>query len=234
VDFIPRFAAGMIFALDPGGDQPARFTGSCGVYNRRDVFLTAAHCVPSDRDVLIALEGEDNPRIVRHQVEHPTSDLALLFTDPAPPDNAFFSNQVFQRPGNTIIDGGDFICHGFPAEGGLHSRPTGRTIRGNIQRMFPYSDPAGRSYLAFEMSCPAPVGLSGSLLAYTNRPDVAIAVVTRNHDSYALIDRLEEVEKDGVVYREQISRVISYGIAASLTGVVNWLDEHLAGCDRRA
>jgi hypothetical protein len=151
--------------------------------------------IPIDRDLLIALEGEDNPRIVRHQAEHPTSDLALLFTDPAPPDNAFFSNQVFQRPGNTIIDGGDFICHGFPAEGGLHSRPAGRTIRGNIQRMFHYPDPAGHSYFAFEMSCPAPAGLSGSLLAYTSRPDVAIAVVTTNHDSYALVDRLEEVEK---------------------------------------
>ncbi|QJY51167.1 hypothetical protein [Pseudonocardia broussonetiae] len=78
------------------------------------------------------------------------------------------------------------------------------------------------------MSCPAPAGLSGSVVAYTHRPDVAVAVVTANHDSYILLDRVEEIERDGSVSRDSTSRVISYGIAASLSNTENWLDEHLA------
>lgn len=228
MDFIPRFAAGAIFAIDPSGEQPPVFTGSCGAYTRRDVLLTAAHCVPPNMDLVILIEGEQRPRTVTQQVVHPTSDLALLFTDSPPADARYWDNQVFRRPEGVIFDGGDFICHGYPAEGGLDSRPTGRTVRGNVQRMFYYSDTAGRKYFAFEMSCPAPAGLSGSVLAYTAQHDAAFAVVTANHDSYALIDRLEEVEKDGRIYREQISRVVSYGIAAALNGVVDWLDEHVA------
>jgi hypothetical protein len=174
------------------------------------------------------MEGEGIPRVVRRRAHHPTSDLALLVTDPTPGDYDFLANQIYQRPAEMIIDGADFTCYGFPAEGGLDDRPTGRTIRGNIQRWLDYTDPAGRRYFAYEMSCPAPVGLSGSLLAYTGQPNVPIAVVTSNHDSYALIDRLEEVEKNGIIYREQVNRVISYGIAASLNAAREWLDEHLA------
>lgn len=35
-------------------------------------------------------------------------------------------------------------------------------------------------------------------------------------------------EKDGKVYRQQISRVVSFGIAASLSSVKDWLDNHIA------
>ncbi|MDN5747368.1 MAG: hypothetical protein L0H64_02385 [Pseudonocardia sp.] len=127
-----------------------------------------------------------------------------------------------------LIDGGDFVCFGYPAEGGLDNRPTGRTIRGYCQRWFSYLDSAGRRYFALEMSCPAPAGLSGSVVAYAQRPDVAVGVVTANHDSYVLLDRVEEVQRDGSVYRDSTSRVISYGIAASLSNTENWLDEHLS------
>jgi hypothetical protein len=228
VEFMPRFAAGMIFVVDETTDPPvAAFAGSCGAYTRRDVFITAAHCIPANRTLIIALEGDNNGRLVRRCVKHPTTDIAVLVTDPPEPDP--FASQVFHRPGNqVIIDGGDFICYGFPAEGSPENRPIGRTIRGNIQRYFNYNAPNGDQYFAMEMSCPAPAGLSGSMLAYLNRPDIPIGVVTTNYDSYVLLDRLEEVEKNGAIYREQISRVVSYGIAASLINEQTWLDERIA------
>jgi hypothetical protein len=43
------------------------------------------------------------------------------------------------------------------------------------------------------MSIPAPAGFSGGPLAYDSQPQSLVAIVTTNHDSWAVIDRIEEV-----------------------------------------
>jgi hypothetical protein len=72
------------------------------------------------------------------------------------------SSQLFHEPATSTQDGGDFACFGYPAEGGAENRPTGRIIKGYIQRFFNYSDRENRKYFALEMSCPAPQGLSAA------------------------------------------------------------------------
>lgn len=234
MDFLPSFTSAMVAAV-PGSGGPARFTGSCAAFTSREVFLTAAHCAPPDEDLEVtALIEGGTARTVIDRAYHPTSDLALLRTEPhtEPGLTAALSNQIYRRYSAAVLeDGGQFICAGFPGElpspTGVINHPISRVIRGHFQRWFRYTDPGGRSYFAFELSCPAPAGLSGSVIAYTNAPDVAVAVVTANHDAYTLIDRLEDVDRDGRTVREQINRVVSYGIAAGLHGQEAWLDETL-------
>jgi hypothetical protein len=174
------------------------------------------------------MQGESGTRIIRRIVLHPTSDIAILCTDPVPSDDGL-SIQVYQDIDDELIDGGDFIGFGYPMEGSDYALPVGRLFKGHFQRTFGYDPPSGGSrYLAGEMNIPAPAGSSGGPIAWSHRPDRLVATVTTNHDSYALLDRLEEVEKNGVVYREQISRVVSYGIAAMLVGMKEWINEQSA------
>jgi hypothetical protein len=49
-------------------------------------------------------------------------------------------------------------------------------------------------------------------------------VVTTNVDSEIILDRFEEVEHDGSIHAERVTRVISYGIAAMVDR--EWLAEH--------
>ncbi len=111
-------------------------------------------------------------------------------------------------------------------EGSGNALPVGRLFKGHFQRTFGYDPPSGAPrYLAAELSIPAPAGFSGGPLAWAHDPDKLVAIVTTNHDSYALLDRFEEVEKSGNIYREKTSRVVSYGIAAMLVGLKPWIDE---------
>jgi hypothetical protein len=160
---------------------------------------------------------------------HEASDVALLHL---PASGEELSTQVYRplSPDFTLIDGGDFLGHGYPVEGSANALPVGRLFKGHFQRYFGYEPPSGGSgYFAAEMSTPAPAGLSGGVLAYANEPDVAVAVVTTNVDSWVTIDRFESVEREGQVYREEIRRVVSYGIAAMLTGLGPWLEAELSG-----
>jgi hypothetical protein len=240
MNFLPTLSSGMIFSAPVDGSEPdVRFEGSCGRYVRPDVVLTAAHCAPPNRSLFLVMPAEgQNTRVVQARAYHPTSDLALLL---APPSSALDAGTVewlerhtFQLPSQTLIDGGDYVCCGYPAgsspdsDPGSPDRPTGRTIRGNIQRWFNYTDKDRRSYSALELSTPAPGGLSGSVLAYVEAPQAPVGVVTANFDSYALIDRVEDVEDGSKVYRETTQRVVSYGVAAWLAGKEEWLAEQLA------
>ncbi|MEU0532335.1 hypothetical protein [Amycolatopsis tolypomycina] len=224
VEFLHRFAAGAIYALEPG--RPPAFTGSCGAFLSPHTFLTAAHCVPVDRHLLVASGvGIGGARLVTGRAYHPTSDLALLHTEPTkeigPEHTGMLHTQVFTAPATGIEDGGDFACFGYPADAG--AEPVGRTIRGHMQRFFNYTDRENRTYLALEMSCPAPQGLSGSLLSSPRAVTTPHAVVTGNMESYAIVDLVSEVDDNGKVYREETRRIISYGIAVLLQGERQWL-----------
>ncbi len=157
-------------------------------------------------------------------VRHLETDIAVVLLDPDEDDSTALDHCVYVRARDMLIDAGDFVGHGYPVEGAQN--PVARTFKGHFQRYFEYKPPiGGASYFAGEMSIPAPPGFSGGPLAYADMPRGLVAVVTTNVDSEVIIDRYEEVEHDGVIHREQISRIISYGIAAMTSRIRDWLDE---------
>jgi hypothetical protein len=87
---------------------------------------------------------------------------------------------------------------------------------------------AGKQYYAKEMSCPAPTGLSGSLVVTAEQPYRIMAVVTGNVESDILAYRIVEQQKDGRILTESISSIVSYGTAALPTyDVDDWLPKAL-------
>lgn len=227
LDFFPRLATGPILFAPPDGEW--EFSGTGAMYLRPYVILTAAHCVP---DVTGGRFGYKSPmesdgRVAEQVVRHPTIDLAalVLSKDVAAPPTG-----VYSEIGHTLVDGGDFIAFGYPAE---ENTNVPRLFKGHYQRHFEYHSPDGRKYFAAELSVPAPAGLSGGPVSNAHRPQVLDAIVTANHDSSLVIDSFEEEERDGKVWRGKITRVVSYGIAAMLvpTDVQEWVHTVVALAD---
>jgi hypothetical protein len=220
------FATGLIFCQEAGGDW--HVSGTSAAYNSRHSYVTAAHCVPDGCNVAVHTtkgSGGSLIRPARTIFRHTETDIAIVLLDPAEDDSTSLDHCVYIRARDRLIDAGDFVGHGYPVEGA--QSPVARTFKGHFQRYFGYEPPGGgTSYFAGEMSIPAPPGFSGGPLAYTDMPQGLVAVVTTNVDSEIIIDRYEEVEHDGVIHREQVSRIISYGIAAMTAGSIReWLDE---------
>lgn len=147
-----------------------------------------------------------------------------MLLEPSPPSE--YDELAYKGVAEQVIDGGDFMGVGFPVEG-VQNAPVSRMFKGHFMRYFAYQAPAGGyKYLAAEMNIPAPPGLSGGALSLPSEPERIFAVVTTNVDSEVVLDRTEEVERDGTTYRDSIVRHISYGIAAMLIGQVGrWLDD---------
>lgn len=210
LDFFPRFATGAVFSAPPEGEW--EFSGTGAMYMRPYVILTAAHCVPNIANARFAFRSpmESFARVAEQVIRHPTIDLAALVVSK---DAAAPPNGVYSEIGHQLFDGGDFIAFGYTAE---ENTSVPRTFKGHYQRHFGYRSPDGRKYFAVELSIPAPAGLSGGPVSNAHRPQVLDAIVTANHDSSLVIDSYEEEERDGTISRGKITRVVSYGIAATL------------------
>lgn len=227
LDFFPRFATGPVYFAPPEGAW--EFSGTGAMYLRPYVILTAAHCVPNVADARFAFRSpmESFARTVEQVIRHPKIDLAALVISK---DAAVPPNGVYSEIGHTLIDGGDFIAFGYPAE---ENTNVPRMFKGHYQRHFQYQSPDGRAYFAAELSIPAPAGLSGGPVSNAHRPQVLDAIVTANHDSSLVIDSYEEEERDGTISRGKITRVVSYGIAAMLVpdDVQQWVHTVVANTD---
>lgn len=230
LDFFPRFATGPVYFAPPNGEW--EFSGTGAMYLRPYVILTAAHCVPDVAGATFAFRSpmERSARTVEHVTRHPTIDLAALVTSK---DAAVPPSGVYSEIGHSLVDGGDFIAFGYPAE---ENTNVARMFKGHYQRHFQYRSPDGRAYFAAELSIPAPAGLSGGPVSNAHRPQVLDAIVTANHDSSLVIDSYEEEERDGTISRGKITRVVSYGIAAMLVpnDVQNWIDTVVSKADATA
>jgi hypothetical protein len=162
---------------------------------------------------------EGSARSAIQVIRHPKIDLGILVVsaDAKQPPSG-----VYSEIGHTLYDGGDFFAFGYPAEENTNKA---RMFKGHYQRHFLYESPGGYSYFAAELSIPAPAGLSGGPVSNAHRPQVLEAVVTANRDSSLVIDSFEETERDGSVTRAKITRVVSYGIAATLVpdDVQQWI-----------
>jgi hypothetical protein len=218
--FLPLGATGIV--IYKVGDQPAVVGGSCGAYLARHIYVTASHCIPEQADAaFVSMPGEPGRRIIGID-RHETADIAVLVGERF--DDEPMSSQVYLRTGlNDLPFGGDFVTFGYP-DGAPESNPVGRLMKGHFQRYFGYSPVRGGSYFAGEMSIPAPAGMSGAPVCWAMRPQELIGVVTTNHDSYTIIDSIAEVDSNGKSYKETNRRMVSYGIAAMLSGLEEWLD----------
>jgi hypothetical protein len=222
----PLNAAGLVYSAE---GATAHVLGTCAAYRSRDAWITAAHCVPEGVDVRLqpAVGPGQSERSFTQPatvVRHPSIDLAVLLLEPSPPSE--YDDLAYKGVAEQLIDGGDFLGVGFPVEGAQNA-PVPRMFKGHFMRYFAYQAPAGGySYLAAEMSIAAPPGFSGGALALPGEPERIFGVVTTNVDSEVVLDRTEEVERDGTTYRDSIVRHISYGIAAMLIGQIGgWLDD---------
>jgi hypothetical protein len=219
----PLNAAGLVYSENS-------LLGTCSAYKSRDAWVTAAHCVPDGIEAMVRpavgpSPGERDYSMPPTVVRHPNADLAVLLFEPSPPGE--HDELAYGGTAEQLIDGGDFIGVGFPVEGAEIPAPVPRLFKGHFMRYFGYESVNGRyDYLAAEMNIPAPAGLSGGGLALPSEMERLAAVVTTNHDSQAVLDQTEEVERDGTTVRLATVRQVSYGIAALLLGPArDWLDE---------
>lgn len=216
--FEPAFATGQVFCRPTGGAvsdwKTAEYTGTCALYVRPNVAVTAGHCVRADGvQYAVAARTAPDAWIASGVYRHPKADVAVLVgrnEDVSMND----SIRLYSDVDRTMSEGRDFIAYGYPAEEGSGAVP--RYFKGHFQRYFGYPDPRGRVYFAGEMSIPAPAGLSGGPVSAPSTPDKLIGIVTTNHDSYLVEDSYVQEERDGRISRGEIRRVVSYGIAAML------------------
>ncbi|MHA7278882.1 S1 family peptidase [Arthrobacter sp. MDT2-2] len=226
MSFSPALATGIIYRVQESGERT--FTGSCFMFRRDDVLLTAKHCVHADGSYVVELSGVRRNLNVKEIRTHPTADLAVLIAEGSFDHRAGDGGPetAFQDGVGDWNVGDDFMTFGYPSEGpGADTAvsPTPRMFKGHFQRFLQYESPAGSSYLAGEMSIPAPGGLSGSALFNPAMPSLVTGLVTTNLETFAVTDSVSEVLQDGTHYREESRRVLNYGLALMLSDVADWL-----------
>jgi len=156
---------------------------------------------------------------------HPVFDIGLIRTEPRASGYEGYDSYYYTALYHPVGDGVEFICYGYLNEGNPEEQPPGRLIKGCFQRDM-IANTSDKQYPAKEMSCAAPTGLSGSILAPSDQPSLAMAVVTGNVESDILVYRIIDQDDAGNVRTESISRIVSYGTAASITyDVDNWLPD---------
>ncbi len=216
----PRFSSGLV-VLAHGADVSVG--GSCVAYRRPDVVITAAHCVPASATVFVHMPGDTALRQVQQAARHPSVDVAVLGIESR---EVLIPDAFVTELANDLIDGGDFTAFGYPMESTPQGQqPTGRIMRGHWQRFFGYTNAAGRNYFAGEMSIPAPGGMSGGPVLRGADTNLLEGIVTTNHDSFAILDQVDDVDDDGARTRIESRRIVSYGIAVMSVVFREWLDD---------
>lgn len=105
-----------------------------------------------------------------------------------------------------------------------------RLLKGHFQRFIDPFRPEGStySYLAGEMSVPAPVGLSGGPVFHPIATDMLLGMVTASLSTSIAAgqESFEETLSDGTIRKTVYQHVVNYGIALIVNSVRDWLDEH--------
>jgi hypothetical protein len=222
-DFFLEFATGLL--VHQNSDSSFSFLGSAAPFRNRHTAVTAAHCVPTELEEDLALVLNGQPWKINDTVRHPESNVAVVIAE-AQVEDDFLKHHVFDAPPPALISGGDFEAFGFLSDGPLvDDRPVGRLLKGHFQRYFGYESPIGYKYFAGEMSIPAPAGFSGGPIVYLNQRNILCGIATANVESYAILDQIEEKVSEDVTTRYESRRVLSYGLAAMVSGFTTWLDE---------
>lgn len=226
--FDPLAAVGVILTgADEGG---VVMSGSAFLFRHDDVVVTAGHCVREDAPFTTVFFPRANQYLRVESVErHPSADIAVLFAKPKvrSGDRVGYPDVAFWDGVSNWTLGEQVYAYGYPSEGGGATQAmTPRLFVGHYQRFFEYaSAPDAPSYLAGELSFPAPGGLSGSPLFRPGAQQMVTGIVTANYESYAITDSVDEVRVDGSRYQLESRKVISYGLALMLSYVSDWLSE---------
>jgi hypothetical protein len=211
-----------------GVETVGQYLGTCFPFRHAHIFLTARHCIEDMGASDLAVATQYGHKLTVQRIEHhPTVDVSAVVTDPNTLGILHPFAGLYLFPGTHAI-GEEFAAFGFPVGGTVHEPaniPVPRVFRGHIQRLADFRTGGLKSYTAFELSIPAPSGLSGGPVFVPSEADRVFGVVTGNADSY--MTEVEEVEEmtPGCTSRTTVKRIISYGMALSLMGVRDWLDE---------
>jgi hypothetical protein len=214
-----------------GSHDELPFLGTCFALRSQSHFVTAAHCVgdldPTDVSVVVPLALA--PTVAIGIEKHPSADLAIVRLPAA-------KNRVepFWGAVPPLGLGEDFYAFGYPANavGADWTAPTPRMFKGHFQRFLDHRSHLGYQYRAAELSISAPRGLSGAPLFRPAAEQMVTGVVVEDLETTSVLDEMEEKLRDGKLASRIVRRrVISYGIAALLDPLKDWLDEQLPTFD---
>jgi hypothetical protein len=222
----PLQSTGWIARKGPNGKSI--FLGTCFAFRRRNILLTAAHCVRASSlsSLSVYMHGEDaaSARLVTDALYHPHADLAILRLS----ENHALSDRF---DGETPIYawGVPVSAFGYPEDTGLTGlEPTPRYFRGNIQRMFRHTSHLGYAYEAAELSFGAPGGLSGGPVTPDTDYSMVMGVVAENQTSTTYLSTITEEVTETTSRFETIHSVIDYAIVVRLDPVTEWLDQNIS------
>jgi Trypsin-like peptidase domain len=216
----------------PGSNLPWRFLGTCFAYREPWFFLTAAHCIEgfAAEDLGVDAPGKSGTgHPIREVNVLDGVDLAVLR---APDRGAWMSSvDPYRDIQHEYEIAQDFVSFGFPAETveTRANQPVAQIFKGHfVQLLLQFADPWGRSYVASEMSIPAPEGLSGAPVYSPAQPYVVTAMVTGEKSTFTIPERVEEEAGPGQVRVTEVRRQISYGVALMLHPYAAWIEEQLS------
>jgi hypothetical protein len=190
--------------------------------------VTAAHCVGDLKNDQLAVMTPRGGLIKSawSVARHPSADIALVRTA------IIHAEGDEVEPFELIVEnsglGEEFFAYGYPADvlGPEADKPTERLFKGHFQRFLAYhSRSTAFQYAAGELSFPVPAGLSGGPLFRPAAPSVLLGMATENLRSTTYLDHVESVSKSGSTVEKHYERVIEYGVALMLSGVLDWLGQ---------
>lgn len=222
-------AVGGVF--DMSGPTP-RCIGTCSAFGSATTFVTAAHVVSGRARKQVAVSHFGHSRYqfspVKNIAVEERLDAALL--DVVVEEPRWI--QPFTHAMGAAWYGSEVVSIGWPVDllAPEADRETLRCFRGHVQRTFLYNPPGRGAYPAFELSFPAPPGLSGAPVFLVDEPRTLLGIVTANFSTYSLIDATEEVtESTGGVRRTEYRSVITYGVATIAWHVWHAFEAQLPG-----
>ncbi len=157
----PLLAYGLLFS---GSGDAEVVHGTCFGFRSANTFLAARHCVEGVTGLQVAQQPRgtqrDRVRQLVDVVAHESADLAVLRVEPDDEAPHYYFDEI--ESSKQLLLGHDVHAYGYAAnDPGDDALTTPRYFRGYIQRFVGnYHAPGGYSYLAGELSFPAPPGLS--------------------------------------------------------------------------
>lgn len=219
------FGTGLLFDRAECGSEI--YLGSCFSVFEPGMFVTAAHClkgVPLEQ-LWVNHFGGEGPKLFTRvmQIEWvEETDLAVFLTE-AP--EARWA-KPFQKIEHAADFGEEVAAFGYPQDlmSPIVATQTPRMLRGIVQRPFAFQS-LGKRYVAYELSFPCPPGLSGAPLFLLDDPSTIIGAITGNFETNTILHSAEERVSASEIVRHEARSVITYGVAANISGAIDALEK---------